>query len=135
MQLACPKCGLRDVRVSHRRGFAEFLRALVGIYPLRCRRCNARWETSEWHSGDWRYARCPKCYRQQLTTWSEQYYNAPGWIILQLRLGATPYRCAACRCNFASFKKCKERFSWRHTTRIEPGASDGQLRDASPPTA
>ena len=110
MQLACPKCGLRDVRVSHRRGFAEFLRALVGIYPLRCRRCNARWETSVWHSGDWRYARCPKCYRQQLTTWSEQYYNAPGWIIFQLRLGATPYRCAACRCNFASFKKCKERF-------------------------
>lgn len=30
-----------------------------------------------------------------------------------LRLGATPYRCAPCRCNFASFRPCKERYSWR----------------------
>jgi hypothetical protein len=30
-----------------------------------------------------------------------------------LRLRATPYRCAACRCNFASFKPCKEKYSWR----------------------
>jgi hypothetical protein len=117
MQLECPKCGLRDVRVAHRRGIVEILRAVVGIYPLRCRRCNARWDTSVWHAGDWRFARCPKCYRQQLTTWSEQYYNAPPSIVLQLRLGATPYRCAACRCNFASFKKCKERFTWRHRER------------------
>jgi len=125
MQLACPKCGLRDIRVAHRRGLREFLRALVGIYPLRCRRCHARWETSVWHSGDWRYARCPKCYRQQLTTWSEQYYNAPRSIIIMLRLGATPYRCAACRYNFASFKKCKERFAWRHEERPTSSASVG----------
>jgi len=70
-----------------------------------------------WHAGDWRYARCPKCYRQQLSTWSEQYYNAPASAIVQLRLGATPYRCAVCRFNFVSFKKCKERFTWRHRER------------------
>jgi hypothetical protein len=39
-------------------------------------------------------------------------------MTVQLRLGATPYRCAACRCNFASFKECKERFMWRHNTRV-----------------
>jgi hypothetical protein len=32
-------------------------------------------------------------------------------------MGAIPYRCAACRCNFASFRPCKERFSWRHETK------------------
>ena len=30
-----------------------------------------------------------------------------------LRMGATPYRCEFCRCNFASFRRCKEKFSWR----------------------
>lgn len=81
-----------------------------------------RWETSAWAGGAWRYARCPQCYRQELTTWSQQYYNPPTWTILMLNMGATPYRCAACRCNFASFKRCKEKFSWRHETKVEVGS-------------
>ena len=39
MQLACPKCGTRDIRVSHRQTILEHVEALLGIYPLRCRRC------------------------------------------------------------------------------------------------
>ena len=113
MQLSCPQCGTRDVRVSHRRGLFEYLKAVAGIYPLRCQRCRVRWETSVWASGAWKYARCPRCYRQELTTWSEQYYHPPRSITLRLSLGATPYRCAACRCNFASFRACKERYTWR----------------------
>lgn len=74
-----------------------------------------------WANGGWKYARCPKCYRQELTTWSEQYYHPPRWTVFLLRLGATPYRCAACRCNFASFRRCRERFTWRHQTRVEAG--------------
>ena len=104
---------------------SEILRSFVGIYPLRCRRCKYRWETSVWFSGAWRYARCPRCYRQELTTWSEHYYHPPRWTTFLLRIGATPYRCAACRCNFASFRKCKERFTWRHKTRVETPADDG----------
>jgi len=123
MQLSCPKCGTREVRISHRQSFSELFRGLVGIYPMRCRRCRHRWETSAWANQAWKYARCPRCYRQELTTWSEQYYHPPRWTVLLLRLGATPYRCAACRCNFASFKPCKERFSWRHQARPEPGPS------------
>jgi hypothetical protein len=129
MQLSCPKCGTREVRVSHRRTVAELVRSLVGIYPMRCRRCRHRWETSAWFSGAWKYARCPRCYRQELTTWSEQYYHPPSWTKFLLRVGATPYRCAACRCNFASFKRCKERFSWRHKTRVEPAPGAGPIAD------
>lgn len=49
----------------------------------------------------------------ELSTWSEQFYIPPLGTRLYLRLGATPYRCDFCRCNFASFRRCKERFSWR----------------------
>jgi len=124
MQLACPKCGARDARVAHRKGLGEWFGGLLGIYPLRCRRCEMRWQTSTWESAAWKYARCPKCYRQELSTWSEVHYSPPRSTIIQLRLGATPYRCVACRCNFASFKKCKEKFSWRHQERdVEPDSS------------
>ena len=37
MQLACPNCGTRDARVSHRQGLSEReSRRLFGTYPLRC---------------------------------------------------------------------------------------------------
>jgi len=120
MQLSCPKCGAREVRLSHRQGIKERLKGLIGVSQLRCRRCRHRWETSAWASGAWHYARCPRCYRQELTTWSEHYYNPAKWTVMLLRLGATPYRCTACRCNFASFKACKEQFTWRHQTLAQP---------------
>ena len=132
MQLSCPKCGTREVRVSHRSGLLELLKGAGGIYPLRCRRCNHRWLTSVWASGAWKFARCPRCYRQDLTTWSEQYYNSGRWIRFRLRMGATPYRCAACRCNFASFRPCKEKFSWRHETKAGTAGVAGNGK-AEPP--
>jgi hypothetical protein len=119
MQLDCPSCGTREVRVSHPRGLGEYLKSLVGLSRLRCRRCNHRWETSVWANQAWRYARCPRCYRQELTSWMEHYYNPPRWTRWLLRLGATPHRCPACRCNFASFKSRRENFSWRHQVRAE----------------
>ena len=126
MQLACPKCGTREARISQRRSLWEQLKSLVGVYPLRCRRCRNRWETSVWAEGAWKFARCPRCYRQDLTTWSEQYYRPGAWTGFMLNLGATRYRCAACRCNFASFKSCKERFKWRQETGLESADETGQ---------
>lgn len=126
MQLTCPSCGTRDVRVSHPRGLVEYVKNLVGVSSLRCRRCGNRWETSVWANRSWRFARCPRCYRQELSKWTTRYYNAPRWTRLLLWLGATPRRCEACRCNFASFKPSKESFAWRHRVRSEsvPGISE-----------
>ena len=90
------------------------MKSWIGIYYLRCRRCQHRWKTSVWTIANWKYARCPRCYRQELTTWSQQYYRAPLRMRVALRVGATPYRCAACRCNFTSFLPCRERFVWKH---------------------
>lgn len=123
MQLACPKCGTRHTRVSSRYGMGELLKALFGVYQMRCRHCRTRWQTSMWANQAWRYARCPRCYRQELTTWNEQYYNPPPGTSWKLLLGAKRYRCAACRCNFASFKPCREKFQWRHETRVEAAAA------------
>lgn len=109
----CPECGARSLRASKLRGFGERLRAIVGIMPFRCRQCNARFSTQIWDLHSWRYARCPKCLRYELSTWSEHYYNATMWVRFLIRMGATPYRCESCRCNFASFRELKERFSWR----------------------
>jgi hypothetical protein len=121
MQIACPNCGTRDVRVSRPLGLGGFLKTVVGVSRLRCRRCSHRWETSVWANRSWRYARCPRCYRQELTKWDPHFYNPPRWTRFLLRIGATAHRCPACRCNFASFKSRKEEFSRRHQVRAEAG--------------
>ncbi len=113
IDVACPECGSRDCKTSRSRTFGDRVREFIGVYNLRCKRCDARFRGSLWKPSMMRYARCPKCYRTTLSTWSEQYYNPPAWTIFLLRVGATPYRCEFCRCNFASFRACKERFLWR----------------------
>ncbi len=109
----CPSCGTRDVRLAQSHGFSEALLEFFGVYPLRCKRCETRFQAKVWKLSQVVYARCPRCYRTELSTWSEQYYNPALGTILKLRIGATPYRCEFCRCNFASFRACQERFSWR----------------------
>jgi len=120
MQLACPKCGTRDVRVSQLVGAVQYFKHFLGVSGLRCRRCDTRWETSVWANGSWKYARCPRCYRQELTKWRMQYYRPTGWTRFLLRVGASPRRCPACRCNFASFKPVRGSFERRHQVRAEP---------------
>lgn len=114
----CPKCGSRSLRVSESRTMTEHVRDWLGSYQMRCRQCGHRFQSGVLNLADWRYARCPRCYRTELSTWSEQYYNPPWSVRAMLRVGATPYRCEFCRCNFASFLACKERFSWRKRRQI-----------------
>ena len=124
IEATCPSCGTRDVRLSQRLSLAERVRSWFGIYPLRCRRCNARFDGKIWAPTLVIYARCPKCYRMALSTWSKQYYNPAFTVNLKLALGATPYRCEFCRCNFASFRACKERFLWRNYRRPKTEETD-----------
>ena len=41
MQLACPNCGTRDVRVSQLMGPVQYLKHFFGVSALRCRRCDS----------------------------------------------------------------------------------------------
>ncbi len=79
---------------------------------MRCGDCGTRFTQKLFQFGDWMYARCPRCYRLDLTSWSEEHYIVPWNIRLKLALGAKKYRCEVCRCNFASFRRLKERFSF-----------------------
>jgi len=92
---------------------SEKLRTVFGKMPVRCRRCSVRFESAIWKPSMARYAKCPRCYRTELSRWDVEKYAVPTSVQLKLNLGASPYRCEHCRCNFASFKPCHERFSWR----------------------
>lgn len=113
MVKSCPDCGCRELRLSHRRGVGEHLRGLIGYYPVRCAKCKQRFEVSIWSSRLLKYAHCPKCLRTDLSRWELDHYFVPFWTSFKLKLGAQPYRCETCRCNFASFRPRGERFSWR----------------------
>lgn len=107
---ACPACGSKQVRTSHPRNRAERIRSLVGLIHLRCRQCGHRFESSLWQFGKWAYARCPRCFRMDLGTWSESHYIVRWDMRLLMALGAKKFRCEVCRHNFVSFRRLKERF-------------------------
>ena len=124
MPLTCPGCGSRRLRFSRIRSFSERLWSWLGIRPLRCRDCRLRFIERTWRPSSMKYARCPKCWRMDLATWSEEDYFATRRQIVMLRLGAKPYRCEYCRCNFVSFRPRRERFSFRRWAKRkspEPG--------------
>lgn len=118
-QAVCPGCHSRAVRLSRSRTLWEGLLAWAGVYSFRCRKCRRRFRAPVWHIRDLVYAHCPRCYRQALSTWSEQNYNVPFATAIKLRLGATAYRCEVCRCNFASYRPRRERFMWRRRERTQ----------------
>src|SRR5580704_7197356 len=111
--IQCPNCGAGNLQSSQIRGFAEQLKSLFGVLPFRCRQCPERFLSSIRKLHVAIYARCPKCMRLELSNWSEENYVVPLGTRLLLRAGATPYRCECCRCNFTSYRRCKERFPGR----------------------
>lgn len=102
--IACPYCGGSSLRRSRRKAWFEFLGMMVGRYPFRCLDCNQRSWLSIWLFSRMIYAKCPKCLGSQLTSWSLKHHHLNLWQNLFSTFGAHRYRCAACRCNFLSFR-------------------------------
>ncbi len=113
MPLTCPKCEGKRPRLSKIRGFKERLLSAFGTYPVRCEDCGNRFYDSVLRLTDVFFARCPKCYRMDLSSWEQKYYNATRWSMIKLGVGARRLRCEACRCNFVSFRLTKERSTFR----------------------
>ena len=122
MSLSCPKCGSRDLRFSRTRGTLERLKKIVGIRPFRCRDCHTRFIARWWSLSDLAYARCPKCWRMDLSRWDEKHFHPPRYMRLAVKAGANPYRCEYCRFNFVSFRRRKERFSFHRWSKIREQA-------------
>jgi hypothetical protein len=113
MPIACPKCGSRDLRYSRFHDFAERLWVWLGIRPLRCRDCRFRFIDRTWRLSHLKYARCPRCWRMDLSLWSEKDAHISAFAATRLSLGAKPYRCEYCRLNFVSFRQRHERFNFK----------------------
>jgi hypothetical protein len=77
---------------------------LLGIRPLRCRECRARFISRTWSLKSVFYARCPRCWRQDLSRWSEDFYDVPLRRRIAIAFGAHKFRCEYCRVNFVSFR-------------------------------
>lgn len=125
MPIRCPSCGSQNIRPARLRNPKEFLSTLAGFQPIRCRNCRTRFTKRVWRPSDVWYARCPKCLRQDLSTWSEGQYRVPPHKIVLLRFGASPYRCEPCRHNFVAFRRRKRK----------PGLGRRRAREPIEPTS
>jgi hypothetical protein len=99
----CPSCGYTNIRSSKPRSIAERVANIFGMCHFRCYRCGRRFLRQVILLPNLRYARCPKCLRQDLTDWSEKYYYPGGLSNFWIWMGAGEQRCEPCRHNFVSF--------------------------------
>ncbi|MBV6430294.1 MAG: hypothetical protein IANPNBLG_00403 [Bryobacteraceae bacterium] len=129
MFISCPSCGSRNVRHSRVQHFGEHILSLLGRDSLRCKDCQHRFLARIWRFTDLRYARCPCCYRTELSTWSEDHYIAKWFTSLMLALGAKRIRCEYCRFNFASFRPVRQVYRFRRNPKVEDS------RESSPDEA
>lgn len=107
----CPRCGSREVRQAHSRSVIERIGALFGFHPARCRDCTHRFLAKPFDLMKARWAKCPRCYRMDLTIWDPKYYHVSSWAKLRLALGANRWRCESCRCNFVSFRPRQRKYA------------------------
>ncbi len=110
MPISCPVCKSRNLRYSRTRSIVERIWTFFGVHPLRCRDCQSRFIERTWRIATMKYARCPRCWRLDLSRWSINDYYTSAWTRILLRLGGHPYRCEYCRTNFVSFRRRKERY-------------------------
>lgn len=81
-----------------------------------------------------RFARCPRCWRMDLSRWNKNDYRVSFFTSLALSLGGNPYRCEYCRVNFVSFRKRKERYDpRRRKQKRKHGESAAGARQPGPP--
>lgn len=118
-ETSCPKCGCDDVRPARDRGLLDGLLSLIGFQAARCNDCAHRFLARPIGFMKARWAKCPRCYRMDLSTWDPKYYHISHLASLKIFLGANRWRCEACRCNFVSFRP-------RHRKYIRPEAAHGE---------
>ena len=113
LNIHCPSCHSRDVRASTAKSFGEQLGRMFGFIQLRCKSCDERFTSSLWDLHNMFYAKCPRCYRLDLSTWTTHYYHAPTRWVVFMKLGARRHRCEYCRHNFISWRPAKLKFKRR----------------------
>ncbi len=115
MNKGCPSCGSKNLRPSQSDNILESIGSLFGFGPVRCRECEHRFSEAKLWLPTVHYARCPKCFREDLSDWAEKYFYPPFYSRMLLHVGAKAHRCSVCRNNFVSFFPRKREFtpSWK----------------------
>lgn len=90
---------------------------------LRCQDCKTRFVARTFVLSDLKWARCPRCERMDLNSWTGKSYEPPFWTETKITLGAKRWRCEYCRINFASFRPRKEIFTFSRWQKIQAGIS------------
>lgn len=111
MTARCPECGSQHVRSSASHSVLEQITRFFGYVKLRCRDCDNRFTYAIYDFRNSIYARCPRCYRLDLSRWEPDHYRVSAFSTLMLHIGAKAHRCHACRCNFVSFRPAKLRYT------------------------
>ncbi|MBI4891406.1 MAG: hypothetical protein HY821_12335, partial [Acidobacteria bacterium] len=78
-QMACPECGCTDTRSEPSRGFREHLFAPFGFYAFRCQNCFTRFLRKPLGVMSVIYAKCPRCFRMDLSMWDPSRYYKGVW--------------------------------------------------------
>lgn len=107
------------------RGLGELALTLFGLYAFRCGNCGRKFLSRPMGVGGSVYAKCPRCYRMDLTTWDQKYYRASFWESFKTWFGAHRWRCEPCRTNFVSWRPRKEKY-------VRPAAPLAEEEDWNP---
>lgn len=118
--ILCPNCGGQHYRVAKPQNFNEIVAEFLGTFCFRCAKCGHHFQHSVFGRETVFYAKCPRCFRMDLTTWSESHYRPTWWTKLQIALGAKRLRCEGCRCNFVSFRGRREKYVRREAQPTDP---------------
>jgi phage FluMu protein Com len=95
---------------------------LSGGYSARCRECGHIFVARPFSLFHLVWAKCPRCFRLDLSTWDPEYYRSTTWMKIRQFLGANRWRCERCRVNFVSFRPRKLKYT-------RPGPPDTGVRD------
>jgi len=106
----CPVCGTENPRSVRTNGLLEIFLTLFGLYAFRCENCARKFLARPIGVRGVAYAKCPKCYRMDLTVWDPKYYRCGWWMNLKISFGANRWRCEPCRTNFVSWRPRKARY-------------------------
>jgi DNA-directed RNA polymerase subunit RPC12/RpoP len=102
--VSCDYCGSTHLRRSRRQSKFELIKMAIGTYPFRCLDCSGRFSVNVLLVSRLALAKCPRCLGADLTNWSRNRYHVSLGKKVMLTFGGRPYRCAACRYNFVSFR-------------------------------
>lgn len=107
-QMTCPVCKSIDARRSRRHSLADHFLGLLGVYPWRCRKCEARFYARLMPLGDSLHAHCPICGNPDLKRISPEHVKTAfsfAWRFLHV----PAYRCDPCRHKYFSMRPHRSR--------------------------